>query len=101
MKVADVKLNWKKSISADIEKVVLTVTVDGTETVTELGKDVEEFMIVMNANGTCQFSVDTFDSEGLHTTSTVYTFTLGDLEAPQPATDLFHEVVGVRDIPDA
>lgn len=97
-KVADVKLSWKKSASADVDKVSIVVTIDGTTTTTELGPEVEEFMIVVNANGVVNFNVVTFDSEGLQSTSSTYAFSLGDLEAPLPATDLFHEVVGIRDV---
>lgn len=97
-KVADVRLGWTKSPSADVEKVQIVVTNAGTETTTELGPEVEEFMIVVQASSAVQFKVVTFDSEGNQATSAVYDFTLGDLEDPLPATDLFHEVVGVRDV---
>ncbi len=96
--VADVKLSWKKSTSADVSKIQIVVTNDGTETTTEGGPEVEELMIVVAASKSCQFKVVTFDSEGLQSTSSTYSFTLGDLTAPSPATDLFHEVVGVRDL---
>lgn len=99
-KVADIRLSWKKSVSADVNKVEIVVTNDGTETRTELGVEVQEFQIVVAATKSCQFRVDTHDSEGQMTSSEVYSFTLGDLEAPQPATELFHEVLAVRDVPD-
>lgn len=101
MKVADVKLTWTKSPSAPISKVVVNVTINGNLTTTEVGAEVEEFMIGVHALGVVSFSIDTFDDEGLKATSETHTFTLGNLEAPLPATGLFHEVVAIRDVPDA
>jgi hypothetical protein len=100
-KVADVKLKWMKSVSSGITKVAITVINDGTTTSAELGAEVESFMIEVKANGVVSFFVDTFDDEGNKTTSATYSFSVGDLEAPLPATDLGHEIVGVRDVPDA
>lgn len=97
MKVADVKLSWKKSVSADIDRVEILVTVNGTETKTDLTSEVEEFMIEVAASGSAQFQIITFDKEGSQSSSVIYSFTLGDLEPPQPATDLTHQVVAVRD----
>jgi hypothetical protein len=97
-KVADVKLSWKKSPSADVKSVKIVVTNDGTETTTDLGAEVEEFMVVVAATKACSFKITTTDNEGLVATSVTYTFVLGDLEAPLPATDLKHEVVAVRDV---
>ena|SRR3990167_10586499 len=99
MKVADVKLKWKKSQSADVNKVKITVTNDGTETATELGPEVEDFMVEVLASKSLQFSLTVFDTEGMMSISETYSFTLGDLEAPLPATDLRHEIVGIRDVP--
>ncbi len=99
MKVADVKLSWKKSVSADVGKIDIKVTINGNETSTELGPEVESFMIEVAALGVVSFLIVTHDTEGNQATSEAYTFSLGDLEAPQPATDLFHEIVGIRDVP--
>lgn len=97
-KVADVKLSWTKSPSLDLQKVEVVVNNGGTETTTELGPEVQEFMIVVQASGGVQFKIVTYDTEGLKATSETYSFTLGDLEVPLPATNLFHEVVAVRDV---
>lgn len=97
-KVADVRLGWKKSVSADVTKVTVVVTADGTDTTTEVGKEIESFDIVVAAGKTISFKVVTEDSEGLVSTSVSYSFTLSDLEAPQPATALFHTVVAIRDV---
>lgn len=98
MKVADVKLRWTKSPSADVAGIEVVVTKDGTTMVTAGGPEVQELMIVVEASKSVQFKVITTDSEGLVTESATYSFTLGDLEAPQPATGLAHEIVAVRDV---
>jgi hypothetical protein len=98
-KVADVKLKWTKSASADVNKVKITVTNDGTVTETELGPEVQEFMIEVGAGKSFSFSLMTFDSEGRQSTAADYSFTFGDLEDPLPPMNLSHEIVGVRDVP--
>lgn len=95
--VGVIKLSWKKSPSLDIERVNIVVNNDGTETTTEVGPEVQDFMIEVGANKTCSFKIVSFDTEGKQATSESYTFTLGDLVDPLPATDLSHEVVSVRD----
>lgn len=97
-KVADVKLTWSKSPSADVAKVTVAVTKDGTTTTTDVGPEVESFQIVVEASKSVTFTVVTTDSEGLTGTSDSYTFTIGDLEAPLPATNLFHEVLAIREV---
>lgn len=97
-KVADVKLSWTKSATADIKKVSVVVSNNGTETTADFGPEVESFNIVVQASSSVNFKVVVTDSEGLTATSSVYSFTLSDLEAPQPATNLKHEVVGIRDV---
>lgn len=96
-KVADIKLMWSKSPSSDIDRVNIVVTNNGTETTTELGPEVEDFAIVVQASGAASFKIVTFDTEGKQATSELYSFTLGDLEDPLPATNLTHEVMGIRD----
>lgn len=97
-KVADVKLTWIKSPSTDVAKVQVIVTKDGTETTTEVGPEVESIQIVVEASKSVTFKVVVTDSENLTATSDLYSFSLGDLEAPLPATGLFHEVLGIRDV---
>jgi len=96
-KVADVKLTWKRSPSADVSKVVVSLTNDGSVESVEFGPDVEEFMVVVKANSSFSFSIDSYDGDGQIATSVTYSFTLGDLEAPLPATDLKHTIIGIRD----
>ena len=97
-KVADVKLSWKKSVSADVAKVAVVVTLDGQTTTTEYGPEVEEVVVTLAAGKSGSFHVVAIDSEGLRSMSLTHDWTLGDLEAPQPATALAHEVVAVRDV---
>lgn len=97
MKVATVKIGWSRSPSADVVSRKLELTKNGETTTIDLGPEVSEYTIEVAALGAVQFRTTVFDSEGNEATSEVYTFTLGDLEAPQPDTGLFHEVVEVRD----
>ena len=97
-KVADVKIGWVASVSTDVVKNILSVAIDGNEpTVSELSPEVVSAIIEVNAQSSVIFSVTTVDAEGLQSVSETYTFTLGDLEAPQPVTGLFHEIVAIRD----
>lgn len=99
MKVADVRLSWSPSVSADVVSQVARVQIDGNEPTTfEVGPSVGEVVIEVKASSSVVFSVESTDSEGESTISELYTFTLGDLVAPQPATNLFHEVLAVRDV---
>jgi len=97
MKEADVLLSWKKSPSVDVSKQVIEITVDGNLKTFELGPEIESYQFVVSAKSSVSFNVTTFDEEGNQTASESYTFTLGDLEAPLPATSLFHEILAVRD----
>lgn len=99
-KVADVKLGWTPSVSADVVKQVAKVSIDGAEpTVFEVGPEVNSVAIEVKAVSSVLFFVESTDGENNTVVSESYTFTIGDLEAPQPATNLFHEVVAVRDVP--
>ena len=99
MRVADVRLSWSPSVSADVVSQVAKVVVDGNEPTTfELGPSVGEVVIEVNASSSVVFSVESTDSEGETSVSELYTFHLGDLVAPQPATDLFHEILAIRDV---
>lgn len=100
MKVADIKLEWDKSVSVGLSKVVVTVTIDGVSAVTELTPDVQEQMITVAANKPYTFSVETFGADGLSTMSVTFSGSTDDLTAPQPATNLRASVMGIRDVPD-
>lgn len=98
-KVADVKLSWKKSPSLDISSQVIEIKKGSAEaTRIEVGPEVESYMLEVDALNTVSFTIQTLDIEGQVVTSDVYSFSLGDLEVPLPATDLFHEVIAVRDL---
>lgn len=96
-KIASVRHFWTKSPSADVTKVVAVLTINGNETRTEYGPEVEEFVTDVNAGSSVSYLIETYDGEGKVATSETYTYNLGDLVDPLPATLLGHEVVGVRD----
>jgi hypothetical protein len=98
MKVADVKLSWSPSVSGDVVKQVVRVAIDGqTPTTFEVGPSVDSVVIEVKASSSAVFSVESTDADGESVVSELYTFALSDLVAPQPATNLFHEIVAVRD----
>lgn len=100
-KVADVKLGWTPSVSPGITKQVAKVAIDGAEPTTfEVTPEVQSVTIEVKASSSVVFWVETTDDENLTSVSEQYTFQIKDLEAPLPATNLFHEVVGVRDVSD-
>src|SRR5262245_36985849 len=98
MKVADVKLYWLKSPSQDVNRVEIETSIDGNVTKTEVGPEVEEITVVVQARASVQFKVTVFDTEGNQASSEIHSFTLGDLEDPLPATALGHEILGVREV---
>lgn len=98
MKVADVKLSWKRSPDIDIKSVQVVVVNDGTESTADFGPEVEALNIVVAAQKSVSFKVVVKDSEGLVSSSESYSFTIGDLTAPNPATDLRHEVLAIQEV---
>lgn len=101
MKVAKVRLGWKPSVSSGVVSQTISVQIDGVETLnSQLEPGVSEVIVDVAASKSVVFSVTTEDDEGNTAVSELYTFTIGDLEAPQPATDLFHEIVGVVEVTD-
>lgn len=102
MKVADCRFSWKKSVSTDVSKVTILLNTNGVEQETELpGADLESFDMTFNANASGTFAVKTFDGEGNVTVSQSISWSVGNLEAPAPATDLAFQILAVRDVPDA
>ena len=99
-RVADVKLTWRRSPSLDISRVEVRVNNNGQETTAQVGPEVESYVVEVRARSAVSFTVTVYDAEGGQATSATYSFLLHDLEAPLPATDLSHEVLGVRDVPD-
>lgn len=97
MKIATVKLGWERSVSADVTSRVVTITKDGETTTIDVGPEVSEYVLEVEALKSVAFNTTVFDSEGNETTMETYSFTLGDLTPPQPDTNPFHEVLSVRD----
>lgn len=97
-KVADCKFAWKKSPSTDVSRVEVILTANGVEQTTTLtSPDVEEFLVTIQASSSGTFVVKTYDTEGGIAVSQTLSWSLGDLEAPFPATDLTFTVLAVRD----
>lgn len=99
-RVADVRLSWIRSPSADVTARRIRVTKNGEETVYDVGPEVAEYAIEVPASSSVTFRTEVLDSEGNVATSEVASFSVGDLESPLPDTGLFHEIVGVRDVPE-
>jgi hypothetical protein len=99
-KTATIKYGWTRSASADVEKVITVLTVNGITTTTERGPEVESFTVDVAANSSVTLRVDSYDSEGLVALSEVYSHTVGNLELPLPATGLYHQILAVNDVPD-
>lgn len=97
MKIANIRLSWVRSASTDVSSRKLTVAVDGNKTVFDIPAEVSEYVLDVPARVAVTFFTQVFDSEGNVAQSETYAFTLGDLEAPQPDTSLFHEILSVRD----
>ncbi len=64
----------------------------------DLGPEVDSYVLAVAAKGVVSFKTVVVDLEGNEVSSSDYSFTLGDLELPQPDTLLHHDVVGVREI---
>ena len=97
-RVADVKLGWTKSPSSDVKSVQLVITKDDADTTIDVEATAESFQVTVEALKTVSFKVVTKNADGLVATSDSYTFTLDSLEAPLPASNLFHQVLAVRDV---
>ena len=100
MKVASVKYTWSRSASVDVVLQKVEITKNGVLEVFEFPPETQEFIGTVQAASNVSFRVESIDSENNTVFSDLYTFTLGDLEAPLPATNLFHEVLEVVDVPD-
>jgi len=96
MKVADVKLTW--DLPPGVAGTQIFVINNGVTTEFAYGPDTKEMQITMEPSTSCQFRVVTFDADGNFDQGGVYNFTLNDLDRPQPATDLHHEVANVREV---
>lgn len=96
-KTATVRLFWTRSPSSDAVRQTVKIVNGGALSTVELDMVAQEVTVTVKASSSCSFSIDTFDDEGNVASSEVYAFTLGDLEKPQPATNLGHEVLSVQD----
>jgi len=97
---ANVKLSYDPSPSTDVAKAIVNLNIGGLESTIEVAGTVSEVMVVIAASTSCHWSVTTFDTDGNQVESVVDSFTVGDLTAPLPATNLRHEIVSVFDDAD-
>lgn len=94
---ASIRLFWTRSASADIASRKITITKNGETTVLEVGPEVNEYVLDVDASSSVVFLTEVTDSEGRTATSEAYSFTVGDLVPPQPDTGLGHEVLAVSE----
>ncbi len=92
---ATVRLGWVRSVSADVTSRKVIITKNGEQTTIDVGPEVSEYVLEVEASSSVQFQTIVTDSEGKEATSETYSFVLGDLVPPQPDTGLFHEVLGL------
>ncbi len=92
---ATVRLGWVRSVSADVTSRRVIITKNGEQTTIDVGPEVSEYVLEVEASSSVQFQTIVTDSEGKEATSETYSFVLGDLVPPQPDTGLFHEVLGL------
>ena len=96
-KVASVRLSWTRSPSSDVTMQKINVTINGDVKTIEIGPEVESYQLDINASSAVSFDVVSIDDDANVVSSEVYNFRISDLEAPLPATILFHEIVSIRD----
>lgn len=98
MLIATVRIGWVRSVSTDVVSRKIDITKDGVGLDTiEVGPEVSEYHLDIEATGSVQVKTTVIDSEGLQTVSDTYSFVIGDLVNPQPDTGFFHEILSVRD----
>ncbi len=95
--LAKIRLFWKRSVTSGPLTRKLTVSNNGETIVVELPIELEEYQIEVKAFGVVVFSTEVTDDEGMVTSSATFSFTLGDLTAPQPDTDLGFEILEIVD----
>ncbi len=95
MKVADIKLSWQSSVTPINSRKIIITKNGETETI-DVPLEITAYMLVVPALGVVSFQTIVTDEDG-SSASELYTFSVGDLELPQPDTNLFHEIIGVRD----
>jgi hypothetical protein len=100
MKVAEVRVFWERSVSADIVHQLVDVSTytdgddEGTSLTHELGPTVSEVVLEVPENTSVNVAHQVFDGT-YHSEVVAYDFRIGDLTAPQPAGFIGHEIVRV------
>lgn len=99
-KAAQCTFFWKKSPSSDIVKNEVIILCNGAEYKFETGPEVEQIAVTVRASRAFSFTIKSFDAEGNEVVSASFSGSVGDLEAPLPATDLGFSVNAVVEVPD-
>ena len=92
-----VRLFWTRSPSTDVTARRITVTKGSESAQFDLGPEVSEYLIEVEAFTFVTFKTEVMDAAGNKATSDTYTFTSPDMEAPLSDTNLGHEIVGIID----
>jgi len=100
VKQATIRFYWSRSASGDVTAQRLEVTKDGVKSVFDLPAELEEFVTEVNAKASVLFRVTAIDGDGNEGPSDTFDFTLSDLTAPLPLTNLGFEVLAINDLPD-
>lgn len=100
MKVGDVVLTWAPDPANDIVSVKLTITVNGTVQTTQmLAPNITSFTTTVKANSTVNAKFEVTDRDGLVAT-TEYNFPVNDLETPTGVSNVSHQIINIREVPD-
>jgi len=101
VKQARVRIGWTRSASADVTSREIEITKNGETTVVSIGPEAESYELDIVAMSAVNVRTKVYDAEGNFMYSETYTVALGDLEAPAPDTEFFHEILSVVDVPDS
>lgn len=96
-KRVNVTFKWTPSPSTDLVKRILTIQINDDVQTIELPPTAVETIAKVPAGANVSFHTQVIDNEGLEGTSVNTTFTVGDLVAPLPDTDLTFEFGTVED----
>lgn len=101
-KVADSRFSWSKSPTSGIVRAEFVLAIDGmSTTVVELETpERESYDVTLEAKSNGTFSIKSYKADGQVATSEQWTFNVGDLEAPLPATNGAFTILNVREVPD-
>lgn len=100
MKYALVTLGWNPNLSPGIVSRKAFYSVDGGAPTTIEATGVEQVSTQIKASSSVVFWTVITDDEGNEVVSEHHAFSVGDGEAPQADTGLFHSIDGWVEVPD-